>query len=105
MRSDVVLVITIRKMRLGALYKYGEYLPGTPESRRYKAVAMRLVLHEGFNTVRPMEAAKRELGGTIKNHVRRRRTIADSIPLIQLIQTGVNHIVKELLEPELTFRR
>jgi hypothetical protein len=48
------------------------YLAGTPESRRYKAVAMRLVLDDAPQYRAPMEAAKRELRGTITDHRRRR---------------------------------
>jgi hypothetical protein len=48
------------------------YLAGTPESRRYEAVAMRLVLDEAPQYRAPMEAAERELRETIKDHKHRR---------------------------------
>jgi hypothetical protein len=37
------------------------YLAGTPESRRYKAVAIRVVLDEAPQYRAPMEAAERKL--------------------------------------------
>jgi hypothetical protein len=47
------------------------YLAGTAESRRYKAVAMRLVLDQAPQYRAPMEAAKRELRETIKDQRRK----------------------------------